>query len=165
MTIGTMTPLRLHSWALRAVAVRPCMANAGKPKITASAAPTQMQSRPCRWTRNRACATPGESRSVSTNSGAAHWIITVATSAPAAGTAQSAASVRHAIATVAAVRSAKIASASPLWSLLITRKAAANRKAAIEPDETPSIFPGSAGGPYFSPDTISAAASAKPATT
>src|SRR4029078_6412098 len=91
--------------------------------------------------------------------------MTAAVKTPAAGNAQSAASVRQVIATVAAERSVNTASAGLSWSLLMTRNAAANRNAPIEPEDTPSIFPGSAGGPYFSPDTISAADNAKAATT
>src|SRR5215510_13973333 len=166
MTMGAATPVRLQSCALSAVAVRPCARNAGNPKIIASAAPkTRCNVVPAGGSGTAPRVTPDERTSVSTNSGAAHWIITAAVNTPAAGSAQSAASVRHAIATVATERSEKIASAVLSWLLLITRNAAANRNAPIDPEDTPSIFPGSAGGPYFSPDTISAAASANPATT
>src|SRR4029079_12267510 len=89
-------------------------------------------------------------------------IMTAAVKTPAAGNAQSAASVRQVIATVAAERSVNTGTAVLCGSLLRPRNAAANRNAPIEPKDTPSIFPGSAGGPYFSPDTISAAANANP---
>ena len=62
-----------------------------------------------------------------------HWMftiqsaITTAASAPATGTATTAASVRHAIATVAATRPENAISASPSWSHASTSTAAANR--------------------------------------
>ena len=62
-----------------------------------------------------------------------HWMfttqsaITSAASAPATGTAATAASVRHAIATVATTRLENAISARPSWSHASTSTAAANR--------------------------------------
>src|SRR6185503_8123235 len=62
MTMGTTAPVRLHSWVLSVVAVRPCAAKAGNPKITASAAPkTRCRVVPVGGSGMAPRVTPGES--------------------------------------------------------------------------------------------------------
>ena len=109
--------------------------------------------------------TPAGRINWSKTSGAAHCTITKIAITPAAGSAQRAASARHAMATVAAARIVKIVSAAVSCTLPMTSTVAANKYAPMAPEETSSIFPGSAVGPNNNPETINAAASAKPAMT
>ena len=167
MASGVNTAVAAHSVGMIARCERPCARKPGTPNSAAKPMPSA-RCHPVRASSGSGTAPatgPDGAIRYSALRLSAQRNITSTASKAAVGTAAVAAAVRQAIAMVAPTRMAKTMSAAGSCRLASTRSVAAMRYAPSDADETSSISSGAAGGPNRKPDTIRAAASAKPMTT